>query len=121
MTSTTLNLPVLQDLDGFRIEVDADRERGDIILDRAPMNVISMAERDQLRLAFEALDSDDSVRVIVLRAEGENFSSGGYIKGFLDASPENVSHLAENVAAPWRCAKPVIVANKGYTLSLIHI
>ena len=70
MTSTTLNLPVLQDLDGFRIEVDADRERGDIILDRAPMNVISMAERDQLRLAFEALDSDDSVRVIVLRAEG---------------------------------------------------
>ena len=47
MTSTTLDHPMLQDLDGFRIKVDADNERGDIILDRAPMNVISMAERDQ--------------------------------------------------------------------------
>ena len=118
MNSTTLDHPMLQDLDGFRIEVDADNERGDIILDRAPMNVISMAERDQLRLAFEALDNDDRVRVIVLRAEGENFSSGGYIKGFLDASPEHVSHLADNVAAPWRCAKPVIAANKGYTFGV---
>lgn len=101
-------------LDGFRVEINPDQKRGDIILSRPPYNTVSMAQRDQLRLAFEALDADDRVRVIVLRAEGEHFSSGGYIMGFLEASPEHVSKLAWNIAAPARCEKPVIVANRGY-------
>src|ERR1700687_4978836 len=105
---------LLQELDGFSIEIDAARERADIILHRPPFNVISMHARDQLRAAFEALDEDDRVRVIVLRAKGEHFSSGGDIKGFLEASPEHVSKLAWNVAAPARCSKPVIGANRGY-------
>src|SRR6516165_8023938 len=73
-----------------------------------------MAQRDQLRLVFEALDEDARVRIIVLRAAGEHFSSGGNIAGFLQASPEQVSKLAWNIAAPARCAKPVIAANRGY-------
>ena len=104
--------------DGFQVEVDVSRERADIILDRAPFNVISMGQRDQLRLVFEALDAHQGVRVIVLRAVGEHFSSGGDIKGFLEASPEHVSKLAWNVAAPARCEKPVIVANRGYTFGV---
>ncbi len=106
--------PRLQKLDGFRAEIDPARERADIILDRPPLNVIEMAERDQLRLVFEVLDEDARVRIIVLRAMGEHFSSGGNIKGFLEASPEHVSKLAWNIAAPARCAKPVIAANRGY-------
>lgn len=102
------------DLDGFTVEVDADKQRGDIILDRGEFNTISMAQRDQLKAVFEALDEDDRVRVIVLRAQGRHFSSGGYIMGFLEASPEHVSKLAWNVAAPARCSKPVIAANRGY-------
>jgi 2-oxoglutaroyl-CoA hydrolase len=101
-------------LDGFRVEVDPVRERADIILDRPPFNIVSMPQREQLRLAFEALDEDASVRAIVLRAAGEHFSSGGNIKGFLDATPEHVSRLAWNIAAPARCAKPVIAANRGF-------
>lgn len=104
----------LGDLDGFRVDIDASRERADIVLDRPPFNVVSMPQRDQLRKAFEALDALPEVRVIVVRAEGENFSSGGYIKGFMEASPEHVSKLADNIAAPARCSKPVIVANRGY-------
>jgi 2-oxoglutaroyl-CoA hydrolase len=50
----------------------------------------------------------------VLRAQGEHFSSGGDIKGFLEASPEHVSKLAWNIAAPARCSKPVIAVNRGY-------
>lgn len=110
--------PRLAQLDGFDIQIDEANERGDIVLNRPPMNVISMSQRDQLRAAFEVLDADDRVRVIVLRAEGENFSSGGYIKGFLQASPEHVSNLADNIAAPWRAHKPVIAANQGYTLGV---
>ena len=106
--------PRLAVLDGFRVEIDHARERADIVLDRPPFNIISMPQRDQLRLVFEALDEDVAVRVIVLRAVGEHFSSGGNIKGFMEASPEHVSKLAWNIAAPARCGKPVIAANRGY-------
>lgn len=105
---------LLDNLNGFRVEIDAARERADIVLHRPPFNIIAMAQRDQLRLVFEALDDNPAVRVIVLRAEGEHFSSGGDIKGFLEASPEHVSRLAWNIAAPARCSKPVIAANRGY-------
>ncbi len=105
---------LLADLDGFSVEVDAARERADIILNRPPFNIISMKQRDQLRLVFESLDLDDRVRVIVVRAIGEHFSSGGDIKGFIEATPEHVSKLAWNIAAPVRCGKPVIAANRGY-------
>jgi 2-oxoglutaroyl-CoA hydrolase len=54
----------------------------------------------------------------VLRAKGENFSSGGYIKGFVEATPEHVSHLADNIAAPTRCRKPVIAANRGFAFGV---
>ncbi|MDQ2734731.1 MAG: enoyl-CoA hydratase-related protein [Pseudomonadota bacterium] len=117
--TTILSSPGLPaESDGFRVEIDAARERADILLDRPPLNVISMAERDQLRVAFEALDADPRVRVIVLRAVGEHFSSGGDIAGFLAATPDHVSRLAFNVAAPERCSKPVIAANRGYTFGV---
>ena len=114
MTPMTFHDPKLAQLDGFRVEIDPERERADVILDRPPFNIISMPQRDQLRLVFETLDEDARVRVIVLRAVGEHFSSGGNIRGFLEASPEHVSKLAWNIAAPARCGKPVIVANRGY-------
>ena len=55
-------------LDGFTVKIDAEQKRGDIILDRGEYNTISMAQRDQLKAVFEALDADDRVRVIVVRA-----------------------------------------------------
>jgi 2-oxoglutaroyl-CoA hydrolase len=114
MTPMTFDDPRLAMLNGFKVELTADKQRADIILHRPPLNVIEMPQRDQLRLVFEALDEDPRVRVIVLRAIGEHFSSGGNIKGFLEASPEHLSKLAWNIAAPARCGKPVIVANRGY-------
>jgi len=114
MTSMKFSDPRLETLDGFHVETDLQRERADIVLDRPPLNIISMPQRDQLRLVFETLDADTRVRVIVLRAAGEHFSSGGSIKGFMEASPEHVSKLAWNIAAPTRCVKPVIAANRGY-------
>ena len=105
---------MLAALDGFRVEFDAAQERADIVLDRPPLNVVSMPERDQLAAVFAALSRDPAVRVIVLRGAGKDFSSGGNIAGFLEASPEQVAQLADNVAAPERCAKPVIAAVRGY-------
>ena len=55
----------LAKLDGFRVEIDSERERADVILDRPPLNVIEMPQRDQLRLVFEAIDEDPRVRIVV--------------------------------------------------------
>src|SRR5271155_4517317 len=104
----------LAKLDGFQVEIDESHERADIILNRPPFNVVSMPQRDQLRLAFETLDENERVRIIVVRSVGEHFSSGGNIGGFMEATPEKVSKLAWNIASPTRCAKPVIAANRGY-------
>ncbi|MCE7027538.1 enoyl-CoA hydratase/isomerase family protein [Jiella avicenniae] len=110
--------PRLATLDGFKVTIDPAKQRADVILSRPPYNVVSMGQRDQLRLVFETLDEDDRVRIIVLAGEGEHFSSGGNIKGFMEASPEHVSKLAWNIAAPARCSKPVIAANRGYTFGV---
>lgn len=118
MNATDIDSLLSRDYDGFTVSVDLAGERGDIVLGRPPFNVISMPQRDDLRCVFEALDAHSGVRVIVLRAEGEHFSSGGDIKGFLEASPEHVSRLADNVAAPARCTKPVVAANRGYTFGV---
>src|SRR5579871_5238734 len=104
----------LAKLDGFRVEIGEAHERADIILNRPPLNVVSMPEREQLRLVFETLDEDARVRVIVVRSVGEHFCSGGNIGGFMEATPETVSKLAWNIAAPARCSKPVIAANRGF-------
>ncbi|EWC42800.1 enoyl-CoA hydratase/isomerase family protein [Pseudomonas stutzeri] len=118
MNDSNLEQFLASEFDGFTVELDTARERADIILGRPPYNVIAMSQRETLRQVFEALDAHPGVRVIVLRAQGEHFSSGGDIRGFLEASPEHVSKLAWNVAAPERCSKPVIVANRGYTFGV---
>lgn len=114
MSMMTFTDPRLKTLNGFSVELNEAKQRADIILNRPPLNIIEMDQRDQLRLVFETLDEDDRVRVIVLRAVGAHFSSGGNIKGFMEASPEHLSKLAWNIGAPARCSKPVIAANRGY-------
>ena len=101
--------------DGFRVERDTDRGVATITLDvPGKFNRVSMNARDELRTVFEELDGDDAVRFVVLRGEGDAFTAGGDIPGFLQRSAWDVSRLADNVAAPERCSKPVIAALRGY-------
>jgi 2-oxoglutaroyl-CoA hydrolase len=102
------------DLDGFRVDIFEEKARADVVLDRPPLNIVSMQQREQFAEVFRALSADDRVRVIVIRSEGQNFSSGGDIKGFMAATPEKVSHLANNIKSPELCPKPVIAAVRGY-------
>jgi 2-oxoglutaroyl-CoA hydrolase len=100
--------------DGFRVERD-DRGVATITLDvPGKLNRVSMPARDELRAVFEELDRDDSVRFVVLAGAGEAFTAGGDIPGFLERSAWDVSRLADNVAAPERCTKPVVAALRGY-------
>ena len=60
-------------LDGFRVEIDSKNQRADIILDRPPLNVVSMPQREQIARVFKDLDEDNRVRVIVLNSEGKKY------------------------------------------------
>ncbi len=111
---TTYRTELLKELDGFRVEVDAENARADLILDRPPFNIVRMNQRPQISAVIDELDHDDRVRVIVIRSEGKHFSSGGHIPGFMEASQETVSQLHKYIAAPERCSKPVIAQIRGY-------
>lgn len=94
--------------------MDTATERADIVLDRPPFNVVTLQQRASMAGALRMLERDPRVRVIVLRGAGGNFSSGGDIKGFLEATPEEVSQLARHVRTPQEISKPVIAAIEGY-------
>ena len=105
--------------DGFRVERDGARAVATITLDVPDkLNRVSMLARDQLRAVFEELDRDEGVRFVVLAGAGESFTAGGDIAGFLQKPAWDVSRLADNVAAPERCSKPVIAALQGYVLGV---
>jgi 2-oxoglutaroyl-CoA hydrolase len=105
----------VSEYDGFRVERDGGVQVATITLDvPGKFNRVSMLARDQLRTVFEELDRDDTVRFVVLAGAGGTFTAGGNIPGFLERSAWHVSRLADNVAAPERCTKPVIAALEGY-------
>ena len=78
----------IQKFDGFRVEIDQDKQRADLILSRTPLNVVLYSQRTELAKSFLELDQNKKVRIIVLRADGDHFSSGGNIAGFLDETPK---------------------------------
>ena len=51
MTETFIakNHEVLCKVDGCRVEINPEKQRADIILDRPPLNIIEIPQRDQLR------------------------------------------------------------------------
>jgi 2-oxoglutaroyl-CoA hydrolase len=101
--------------DGFRVERDAERGVATITLDvPGKLNRVSMPARDELRAVFEEFDRDAEIRFVVLAGAGGSFTAGGDIPGFLERSAWQVSRLAENVAAPERCTKPVVAVLQGY-------
>jgi 2-oxoglutaroyl-CoA hydrolase len=100
--------------DGFDVRVSEQESRADIILDRPPFNLLSMAIAEQLRAVFEALDDDPTVRVVVLRGRGEHFSCGCDLAESNDGTRKGLARRAWSMNSPSRCGKPVIAANRGY-------
>ena len=109
-----------QELDGLRFERDPERGTATVTLDvPGKLNRVSMVAREHLSALFEAAGRDPEVRVVVLAGAGERaFTAGGDIAGFLEASPEVLTRLHHNVAAPERCPKPVVAALHGFTFGV---
>ena len=81
-------------------------------------NRVTLGARAQLDEVFRELGADESVRFVVVTGAGGAFTAGGDIAAFLEASPEELSRLHWNVAAPERCPKPVIARLQGYAFGV---
>src|SRR5438270_782011 len=102
----------------LRVEYRSDKQVAVLTFDAPPLNVITIPTREHFGAVFREIEANDAVCVVIVRAGGENFSSGGDVVGFLNVTPEYISHFAENVAAPERCSKPVIARLSGYALGV---
>jgi 2-oxoglutaroyl-CoA hydrolase len=109
----------MNEYEGFRLDREDERGVATVTLDvPGKLNRVPIRARGQLARLFAELDEDQAVRVVVLTGAGGAFTAGGDVAGFLETSPEELSRLAWHVAAPERCAKPVIARIEGYCLGV---
>jgi enoyl-CoA hydratase/carnithine racemase len=89
-----------------------------IWIDRqAKMNTMTVAMRNEFPDMFRRLDSDERVRVVVIRgAGGKAFSAGGDVAEFLTLAPADLELWGDTLTSAERCRKPVIAAIDGYTM-----
>jgi len=109
---------LLTEPDGLRVEIDAEKRIGYLILDRPPLNIVSYKARSQIAAIIEEFGRDDALGVVVIRGAGGTYTSGGDVKGFFDVPRDGMSHLSHNIAAPERCPKPVICAMEKYAFGV---
>jgi 2-oxoglutaroyl-CoA hydrolase len=85
-----------------------------LTLDHGTYNIITWRTRARMAERFAEIDADDEIRVVVIRGDGEHFSSGGDIAGFMEVDPIDFTDLGHNITAPARSPKIVITAVDGY-------
>src|SRR5438477_11724523 len=93
----------------------------EIVMDNPPVNALTVAGWYELADALTAAGRDQSVHVVVLRAEGRGFNAGVDIKemqrtaGFEALVGANRGCYAA-FAAVYDCAVPVVAAVNGFCL-----
>jgi 2-oxoglutaroyl-CoA hydrolase len=97
-----------------RLERTHDGRVAVLTLSHGPYTVITWEMRDLVAQRFAEIDRDPDVRVVVIRSDGEHFSSGGDIAGFMEVDPIDFTDLGHNVTAAARSTKPVIAVVDGY-------
>jgi 3-hydroxyacyl-CoA dehydrogenase len=93
------------------------RRDGDVAVftfDNPPVNALSHPVREALLAAIESLDSDPSVRAIVLAGKGRNFVAGADVREF--DRPPLEPLLPAVLTRVEACGKPVVAALSGATL-----
>src|SRR5215475_2611390 len=84
---------------------------------QAKMNTMTVAMRHEFPGIFRDLDTDEGVRVVVVRGAGDKaFSAGGDLAEFLTLAPADLEQWGDTLTAAERCRKPVIAAIDGFTM-----
>jgi 2-oxoglutaroyl-CoA hydrolase len=85
-----------------------------LTLSHGGYTVVTMEMRAKMAERFAEIDRDSNVRAVVVRSDGKHFTSGGDIAGFMEVEPFGLTDLGQDITAPARSAKPVVVAVDGY-------
>ncbi|MBP2366787.1 enoyl-CoA hydratase/isomerase family protein [Pseudonocardia parietis] len=96
------------------LEREHDGRVAYLTLSHGKYTVVTMEMRRLVAERFAEIDRDPQIRVVVVRSDGEHFTSGGDIAGFMEVDPIDLTDLGHDVTAPARSAKPVIAAIDGY-------
>ena len=100
-------------------DVSVDKGVAELILNKPPVNAFDSGEWAQLAQLCSSLGRDESVRVVVVAAEGRGFCAGVDIKE-LAADSSVITRVNRGCydafAAIYECAVPVICAVHGFCL-----
>jgi enoyl-CoA hydratase len=92
----------------------------EVVVDFPPVNALPVAAWFELGRTLRELGEDESVRVVVLRAEGRGFNAGVDIKEIQrEGQPALIGAnrgCFEAFAAVYECAVPVVAAVNGFCL-----
>lgn len=91
-----------------------DNRIANLTISNGRLNIITMEMRALVQERFKEIDSNPEVVAVVIRGDGEHFTSGGDIAGFMEVEPFDLTDLGQDVTAPARSPKPVITAVDGY-------
>jgi enoyl-CoA hydratase len=105
----------------MNISSSVDSGIAEVVMHKPPVNALGVRDWFVLADTVTRLGRDESVRVVVLRAEGKGFNAGVDIKE-IQASEGHAALIGANrgcyaaFAAIYDCAVPVIAAVHGYCL-----
>lgn len=91
-----------------------DGRVANLTLSHGRYNIVTMEMRAAMAERFAEIDADQQIRAVVIRGEGEHFTSGGDIAGFMEVESYELTDLGQDITAPARSPKPVIAAVDGY-------
>ena len=98
----------------IRLDRSHDGRVANLTLSHGRFTIVTMETRRLMAERFAEIDADRQIQVVVIRAEGEHFTSGGDIRGFMEVEPYELTDLGQDITAPARSPKPVITAVDGY-------
>ena len=92
-----------------------------VTLERGKVNSLNEEVVDELQEAFENMEKDGDVKVVVIKGEGKFFSFGFDIPGFMDHSKEEfrqyLSKFTKFYTYLFLYPKPVIAALNGHAIA----
>ena len=104
----------------IKVTIDVESGVATVVLDRPKLNPLNRQMQNELRDAFEALGSDESVRVIVMHGNERAFAAGADVKEMIDWSLEDVQREGAELQACFSAIastpRPIIAAVNGYAL-----
>ena len=71
----------------IRLDRSHDGRVANLTLSHGRFNIVTMETRRLMAERFAEIDADRQIQVVVIRAEGEHFTSGGDIRGFMEVEP----------------------------------